>query len=185
MTFRFDDICLNTDVDRLSEMVRVIRRLPKSRIIFAVSPMGHDMHDAPGLERERIFPAMFHVEHDHRVFYKPDWTGVPEPKVLAMADVVAAHGLIHVDHRLLSRKVQELSIVAACALVKSQVFMPPFNKWNEKTREVCSEHGIELMTAFDWKHLKFHAVSCEHENYYVHTHDLSLTEFTSRFAAVL
>lgn len=185
-TFRFDDVSRNTDLNRLHGMVALLRSSPwKCRIIFAVSIAGHNMADAPGLEKERVFPSMFHVESDHRVFYKPDWIGVPEPFVFAWADKIAAHGIVHVDHRLLSKKAQELSILTSCSLLKTDLFVPPFHKWNAKTEKVCTEHGVTLMRANGWKHLKYHMVRPEFDTYYVHTHDLSNDEFAARIGKVL
>jgi len=185
-TFRFDDISRNTDKDRLWAMVDVLRsKVSSCSIIFAVSIAGHEMADAPGLEVERVFPSMFHVESDHRVFYKPDWIGLPDISVLKLADKIAAHGMIHVDHRLLSRKTQELSILTSCSVLKTSLFVPPFHKWNAKTERICTEHGITIMRAHGWRHLKFHNVSRQHTHYYVHTHDLALDAFAARIGKVL
>ncbi len=90
--------------------------------------------------------------------------------------VIASHGLIHVDHRLMGREAQELSIVASCSLVGAKIFVPPFNKWNRDTASVCDEHGIELVKFEDgWRHVRFNAFDPSHDKYYLHTHDTTAT----------
>jgi len=173
-TFRFDDISINTDSDHLSKMVGCIRaKHPQSHLIFAISPC---VFDTGG---ERVFPPILNVESDFRVFYKPTKVGIPGKDVLSLADGVASHGMIHVDHRLLDAGAQELSIVLSCALVGSPVFVPPFHKWNDATARVCIDNQIQLVRRHDrMVHLKYHLVTEDRDYYYLHTHDFgSMEEF--------
>ena len=64
---------------------------------------------------------------------------------------------MHVDHRLLHPAAQEMSIVTSCRLIGADVFIPPFNKWNEYTEEICADRQITLVKFEDgWR-------GCEHE----------------------
>lgn len=183
--FRIDDVSVNTDLGRLENTVGFIRsQVPEAKIMLAISPMVHAI--GPGENKERTFPAMLHVQNDHREFYKVERSGVP--KVGHLADVIAAHGLVHVDHRLMTRSAQELSIVASCSLVGTKTFVPPFHKWNEKTEQVCSEFGIDLIRwNSTWIHLKYHnlkwlGAARAFVSYYFHLHDFKdHEEFCSRF----
>jgi hypothetical protein len=187
-TFRFDDVSLNTDTTKLDKMIRFLRstfRADQLRIILAVSPAVYDMRECEKtLDRERTFPAIFHTDSDFRVFYKMQRVGVPP----CIADYrkegieLAGHGMVHVDHRLLSRSAQELSIVMSCSLIPCDTFIPPFHKWNRKTEEICAEHLIRLVK-YDasWRHLHYHPFNHRTENYYLHTHDFHYQDFCAQF----
>ena len=187
-TFRFDDVSVNTDWHKLDQMVTFLRSTFKAdqlRLIFAVSLAVQDMRDCDkALDRERAFHAILHTESDFRVFYRMTRVGIPVLLDQYRKDEVevAAHGMVHVDHRLLSRGAQELSIVMSCALLNSRVFVPPFHKWNHKTKEICAEHGITLVK-YDrtWRHLRYHKFDYRNPTYYVHTHDFHYQDFCAQF----
>ena len=69
--FRFDDICVNADMEKANEMARILRnKFPNCEILFCISPLVHDMSDTSGVTSERIFPkAIFRFETRRR---KPD-----------------------------------------------------------------------------------------------------------------
>lgn len=190
-TFRFDDISINTDVDKLLAMIKFLQdRFDPDwvDITLAVSPAVCDMGNYPGLEKERVFPKMLHTSSDFREFYKVEKVGIPDfiwglrsnPRF-----TLAAHGMVHVDHRLLSRKAQEMSIVTSCWLVKTHEFVPPFHKWNEKTERACKENGIMLHKFASWhmKHLLYHPFEKTESSYYLHTHDFTFEQFIQRFSS--
>lgn len=164
--FRIDDVSLNTDRLKLSGMVKELRSVhPNCRIMAAVSPCVYD------LQNERTFPELLNRESDFRLFYRVEKLGLPVD-LSALVDDVAAHGMIHVDHRLLHKSAQEVSILMSCSLVGCKVFVPPFHKFNRDTEEICSEHGIQLVKIHDrMTHLKFHPVTPDRNYYYFHTFD--------------
>lgn len=190
-TFRFDDVSVNTDENKLSKMVAFLRSTFKAdqlKIILAVSPAAYEMrHCDKTLERERVFPSIWHTESDYRVFYRMQGLGVP-PIVRTLLKgggiEVAGHGLVHVDHRLMPRAAQELSILMCCSVLECDMFVPPFHKWNKDTEEICAEHMIRLVK-FDrsWRHLVYHTFDYRNPNYYVHTHDFHYQDFCARFPA--
>jgi hypothetical protein len=186
-TFRFDDISINTDIEKLRRMCAFLRKKVRDvRIIMAVSPAVYDMSESENKnDRERVFPAMLHTKSDFTVFYKMQKVGIPEI-VKEWPDIeYASHGMAHVDHRLLSRGAQELSIVMSSALVRTNTFVPPFHKWNEKTVDICNKHKIRLITMeeADWRHLKYHPFDARQTRYYLHTHDLTYDEFSHKFSS--
>lgn len=161
MKFRFDDICINTDMDKAMQIANSIHlRFPGSEIIFAVSPLVHKCND------ERVFPKEYTAMSDYRNFYHPTRLGVPK---IESWITVASHGLIHVDHRLLNHKAQEMSILTSCSLVNSKIFVPPFNKWNGYTDAICTEHGIELVKFEDgWLSMEHNEFKRDHKLWYLH-----------------
>lgn len=169
-TFRIDDVSINTNPVRLSEMVGILRSTYAGcSIVMAVSPCVFKSND------ERVFPSILHREPDFRMFYKSNALGIPY-EMTTMADIVAAHGMAHVDHRLLDKAAQEMSIVMSCSLAGSKIFVPPFHKYDSDTIAVCEEFGIELARLHDgMSHLKFNRVGdCDY--YYFHTHDFATVE---------
>lgn len=174
--FRFDDICVNADMEKANEMARILRKkFPTCEILFCISPLVHDMGDTSGVTSERIFPKIFNAYSDYRKFYEVDYCGCPEiiPEVSR-----ASHGLVHVDHRLLSKEAQELSILVSCSLAKSKIFVPPFNKWNKDTEEICDEAGINLIKFEDgWLCMEYNSFDISHDLWYVHSREFELEEF--------
>jgi len=178
---RFDDICCNTNMDDANAMANfVIESVPNSEVIFCVSPLIHNMsgeNDSNTLQR--IFPKIFNAYSDYRKFYTVDLCGIPK---MTSGVVIASHGLIHVDHRLLHRSAQELSILASCSLVKSNIFVPPFNKWNKDTEIICKENNIELIKFEDgWLSMEHNNYNPKHFLYYLHNREFSYRDFVSWF----
>lgn len=188
-TFRIDDISVNTNPAKLRMMVDFLRSAFKPgalRLILAVSPAVHDMaHCAEALTRERTFPSMLHTESDFTAHYHVKRLGVPDYifEYQKQSDVViAAHGMVHADHRLMSRGAQELSILMSCAVLGANIFVPPFHKWNHKTEAVCKAHGITIVKYdHSWRHLLYHPFDPRTKHYYVHTHDLDYHSFCAKF----
>tara|TARA_R110000744_G_scaffold70039_1_gene141863 strand:+ start:3396 stop:3950 length:555 start_codon:yes stop_codon:yes gene_type:complete len=174
--FRFDDICVNADMDLTIKFAEHIRdRIPSAQVIFCISPLVHDMSSEKGITAERIFPKIFNAHSDYRKFYKVDNCGIP---VFPDWITRAGHGLIHVDHRLLTKEVQELSVMASCSLARASIFVPPFNKWNSNTEEVCKEHGIELVKFEDgWLCCEYNEYNPKHNLWYIHAREFTLKEF--------
>ena len=175
-TFRFDDININEDLEKTIKIASFVKsRIPNAKIIFCISPMVHDMSSEGGKESERIFPKIFNAYSDHRIFYKVDLCGVPP-----VPDWIetAGHGLFHMDHRLLTREGQEMSIVSSCSLSKSSIFVPPFNKWNSDTEKVCKEFGIELVKFEDgWLCCEYNAFTEEQGLWYLQAREFTLEQF--------
>lgn len=184
-TFRFDDVSLNTDPVKLDKMVAYLRDLiiPRDlQIMFVVSPAVHDVAGTD-LEKERTFPSIMHTESDFRVFYMTSKIGIPEVVQRYRSQVqIAAHGMMHVDHRLLHKSAQELSLLMSCSLLNTTLVVMPFNKYNSDTESICTEHKLHLIKySAAWKHLAYHRFDPRHEAYYLHTHDFTLEQFTEKF----
>lgn len=179
--FRFDDISLNTDMKLADAMMEyIISNDPSTEVIYCISPIVFNMSKEKTLERrEAIFPKILHAHSDYREFYKGDFCGMPEISPLV---TTAGHGLIHVDHRLLPEAAQELSILTSCSLAKGEIFVPPFNKWNEITQDICNKHGIELVRFEDgWLSMEHNLYNKEHNLYYCHTRAFTMETWKSWF----
>jgi hypothetical protein len=156
----------------------LLAKFEDSTILLGVSPLVFDMSNASALASERIFPKILNAYSDHRLFYQVQKLGIPgyvEELARDNRVKIASHGLLHVDHRLMDKSAQEVSILTSCSLARSKVFIPPFNKWNEQTEEICAEAGIELIKFEDgWRHLGYNKVDLLlADKYYYHTHDFT------------
>lgn len=185
-TFRIDDVSVNTDEAKLKGMVGLLNEsFPNSIFLLGVSPLVCDMSEHSDKRSERIFPSIFNAHSDHRIFYRVDRCGIPAVvseliKTYGSKVVVAGHGLVHVDHRLLTREVQEFSIVTSCSLIGAKTYIPPFNKWNADTAAICKEFDIDLIKFEDgWRHLGYEPINNNSRNYYFHTHDFDMDKFKS------
>lgn len=174
--FRFDDICINTDMENANGIARtLLEKVNGSEIMYCVSPLVHDMSRETDREtRERIFPSILNAHSDHRLFYNVDKCGLPE---IPSWVKIAAHGLVHVDHRLLHPSVQEISILVSCSLVKTNIFVPPFNKWDKETDRICKEHSIELVKFEDgWLSMEHNKYDASHYKWYVHSRAFNVSK---------
>lgn len=176
MIFRIDDVSVNTNLDHLGRLLDVVRRRGpidgSLTIMLAVSPLVFDVSNDTGLETQRAFPRIISAYSDHRLFYCVQKLGVPDLSRLRPF-TLASHGLIHVDHRLLSPEAQELSILTSCRVLGAQYFVPPFNHWNEHTEVVCGRWQIKLVKFEEgWRHTSFQKLDLRtYDRYYCHTHD--------------
>ena len=168
--FRFDDVCINADNKLISDMTDYLFELfPSCRVLHGVSPA---VQDGCG---ERVFHKILNAYSDYTVFYNVDRIGLPPKHPRAEW---CSHGLIHVDHRLLDPSAQEMSILTSCSLTKSKTFIPPFNKWNVNTANICSKHGIELIKFEDgWLCMEYNKFNRSHKNWYLHAREFTLDRF--------
>lgn len=162
-TFRFDDVCTNSNMLEVELITDFLLSTYDCKIIWAVSPLVHKSESFS----QRVFPKIFTAHSDYRKFYSVDSLGlVPNvPKGV----VLASHGLIHVDHRLLDYYAQEMSILVSCSLVGAKMFVPPFNKWNKDTEKICKDNGIELVKFEDgWLSMEHNPNIEGHKLWYLH-----------------
>jgi len=182
--FRFDDINPNTNFIKLEQLIKIALKWA-NEIWLCYSPFSHDpkskYHEhqkVPNeLEKERIFPSILKALSNYNIFYKVD--KVLDPNILFVLKEkypsikLVSHGLVHVDHRLLSKTAQEMSILITNSLVKSNIFIPPFNHYNKKTEKICKENRI-LLCKFEhgWLHAVYNFFDNNHLKYYVHTFEI-------------
>jgi len=169
MIFRFDDVCINSDMKQHNQVLETIGLCqPDCRFIWAVSPLVESSQK----ELQRIFPKIWNAYSDFRRFYKMDKVGIP--RIPEFVDR-ATHGLIHVDHRLLSREAQEMSILVSSHLVNANIFVPPFNKWNQDTADICADNGIRLVYfEHGWRCMEYEEYDANNQLWYLHARDWSI-----------
>jgi len=167
MLFRFDDISPNTPLDQAAELVMWLKgAVPGCSIMWCISPLAHDCGNEGDIHRERIYPRILNARSDFRSLYRARYAqSIDCPPGIRRA----AHGLWHIDHRLMCRELQEASILTSCSLADCCTFVPPFNKWNQDTATICSEHGIGLIRFEDgWKSMEHEPWDSSHGHWYLH-----------------
>ena len=183
VTFRFDDVCGNTDAVKLTEAVTVIRAyVPEVTILFAWSPVIFERHQLPEDQWERVHPRILTAQSDITAYYRGMDACSPPYLLRKLGVVWAGHGLAHVDHRLLARDAQEMSIVMSCAIARATTFVPPYNKWNTDTIGICKHHGITLVRFEDgWRHVGHNPFHPRQSLYYLHPYDRTPEQLASWF----
>lgn len=177
--FRIDDISINVDQEKVKDIVNsIFKKYPCSTVLLGVSALVSDLSQSKE-NKERIFPEIWNALSDFSMFYCVDKCGLPDKLLIELREkhgekiLTAGHGLIHVDHRLLSEEAQVMSIVSSCSLAKSDIFIPPFNKWNHITEYICEKFKVTLIKfEAGWKHLLYNKVDGP-GLYYFHSHDFS------------
>ena len=185
MIFRFDDVSINTDADKLGTMINIIlMNEPRASVLLAFSPIVFSRLQLGQHHKERVHPSRLTAMSSLYPYYEGHDCGVAEGiRKMLWSDgrvIFAGHGLLHVDHRLLSADAQEMSIVTSTHLARGNrnqplIFVPPYNKWNADTSRICAQHGITFTRFEDgWEHILYNDYNPERcQRYYLHPFDLS------------
>lgn len=160
--FRIDDVSANTDMESLKRMIFCIKESFNARIILGVnlfsrySPGGSVYPDVPFKNKSNSY--FYDVNR-----FRCDFEFIDNDIELA------SHGLFHSDHSKLHRDAQEMSILSSCRFLNSSFFIPPFNRYNETTEDICISHGIKLLKMEDgWKSLEHNEFDLAHTLWYFH-----------------
>lgn len=180
MIFRFDDVCINADMGLIQRMTDwLFETFPECEVIYGISPLVHRMDTEDYIKNQRVFPEILNAQSDYRNFFRVEIAGIPafDGRVKR-----AGHGLVHVDHRLLTMSAQELSIIASCSLVRATMFIPPFNKWNSDTVKVCLQNNIHLVKFEDgWKSMEYNKYNTDDKLWYLHAREWTFEKFIAWF----
>ncbi len=84
-------------------------------------------------------------------------------------DVIASHGLFHLDHSQIHYDAQLMSILSSCRYLETDIFVPPFNRYNEDTVEICRKYNISLIKPSEWRSLETHSFDSNHKKWYFHS----------------
>ncbi len=174
--FRFDDICINSNMEEANHMAStILEKHPDATVLYCISPCVNNMESPDRITSQRIFPKIYNAYSDYRIFYRLEKIGLPTvPEYVTKA----SHGLVHVDHRLLEYAAQEMSILVSCSLSQSKIFVPPFNKWNKDTEKICTENGVELVKFEDgWLCAEYNDYDEEHQLWYLHHREFTPESF--------
>lgn len=165
--FRNDDVNPNTDFIELAKIYQTIREyFPGARILQAVTIFGN--YKGIKGQGEVYQDDVPFKDNPNNWFYYVN--AQLDQKFPRFKDIeIASHGLLHSDHTKLSHDAQEMSIVTSCNILNSKIFVPPFNKWNEDTDDICLRNEIILVKSKNWKNLEYEEFNKNHRLWYFHS----------------
>lgn len=168
MIFRNDDINPNTNLVHIREIYDKINSIhPGSRIISGVTLFSR------GGIKGSVYDDIPFKDKPMKWLYDVD-------SVISNIDKIpgeiASHGMLHVDHSRLSKDAQEMSILTSCHYLKTKLFIPPFNRFNSVTEEICMENEIILIGGENWKSFEFQKFNPDHKFWYFHSWRFTINE---------
>lgn len=164
--FRCDDVVNFSSIKYLEE-IRIflqkrfggpsgeqMRFMPAISLFGRRNPRGSVYPDVPFKDK----PFSYFMDVDS-FFQRLRW---PEA-------TIASHGLYHVDHTKLSKDALEMSIVGSCRYLRTRIFVPPFNRYNDAAVKVCDENGLHLVRFEEgWRSLEHETFDPAHKLWYFH-----------------
>lgn len=169
LIFRNDDVSGTTDIQRMLSTYDAIRDVfPESEIWSAVSVLSK------GNPIGSVYPGVPFKDKEQKWFYDVD-RGFDFDFLSCMeSSKVVSHGLLHFDHSKASYDSQEMSILTSCNLLKTNIFVPPFNRFNLDTEIICKDNNIFLVGKDEkWLNLETNKFNPEHKNWYFHSWRIS------------
>lgn len=167
MIIRFDDVCSRTNEDKLKELMSECSK--HGEIWLSVNLFSKKSSE------ESVYPDVPFKDKEPRYFYDVDefYKFLPMTHLAGVRICddyrVVSHGLIHCDHTRISRDAQEMSIVTSCNALGTNIFIPPFNRWNQDTEDICLENGISILKLSDgWKSMELNDFDPSHDLWYLH-----------------
>lgn len=169
LIFRNDDVNENTDIIQLYGMYSHLRALyPDAKIISGITVLSRSN------KKGSVYGNVPFKDNPVSWFYDVDlaWKG------FGLVSDIASHGLLHIDHSKAVKEVQEMSILTSCNLLKTRAFIPPFNRWNSETLNICIKNDIELIgLGGKWKSLEFEPFDPNHKYWYFHSWRFNIESF--------
>ena len=162
IVFRNDDVSASTNVERMSDGYEVIREFfPEAEIWSAVSLFCKENKIGS------VYPGVPFKDKPQKWFYGVDGFVTMKHDVKHR---VVSHGLLHIDHSKASYDVQEMSIITSCNYLKTNIFVPPFNRFNLDTEIICKDNNIFLVGKEEnWINLESNIFNPNHKYHYYHS----------------
>lgn len=164
LVFRNDDVTSNTDLDKLEALYDVIRDIfPYADIISCIT-LFSKKNNKGSVYSEVPFknkPTNWFYKTNQFINFNLD--KLPQSRI-------ASHGLYHIDHSNVSYQTQEMSILGSCRYLNTNIFVPPFNRSNDDTVNICLDNSIELWSLNQgWKNIEYEPFDMNHRLWYFHS----------------
>lgn len=161
LIIRNDDVNFNTSPFKLGEIYGAIHKiLPNAEIWSCITVFGG--RNSKGA----VYGDLPLKYKDTNWFYKNADCVVSDYRHPLYK--VASHGLFHIDHSKVSRETQEMSILGSCAYLKTNKFLPPFNKFNQDTIDICFDNKIQFISQ-GWLSMEHNPFDGDHNLWYMHS----------------
>lgn len=161
MIFRTDDISMNTDFGALKTMHEILAgSFPSSKIWSCVNILAKENG------RGSVYPQPPFKDKPMDFFFDVNL-------IMAQINVgrtkLVSHGFWHFDHSKAGIELQEASIVTSCRFLRTNIFVPPFNRYNADTVEVCRRNVINLVRPEEgWRSMEHNDFDPSHHRWYWH-----------------
>ncbi len=169
LIFRNDDVNPSTDFSQLKEMYDFLKT--QGQVMSGVNLYGKK--NTLG----SVYPDVPFKYKPMDYFFDVDSYLDVKGKDLGL---IASHGLFHFNHASVSRDYQEASIKMSCKKLSTKLFIPPFNKLNQDTKDICRDSGIMIMSGEKWKSLEFNDFNPDHKYWYFHSWRYSVNQLKEK-----
>lgn len=167
MIFRHDDVSPSTDFIKLRKMHDFLRsEFPGCEIWNCINMLGR-LNIAGS-----VYPDLPLKHRTKEYFYDID-AFIKDGYIFDLrqreGEKIASHGLLHMDHSQLEVETQKLSILSSCKYLKTDIFVPPFNKFSRETQYICDRYNIRMAKPLDgWKSLETSVFDNNHGLWFFH-----------------
>jgi len=140
--FRNDDVNPNSDFKAIRKMYdTILQYFPNAEIYSCVNLFSQETSEG------NVYPPTKKLAKDRDYFLV---NKMFDFKSLKYLERIVSHGMWHLDHKHCNNELQKYSIVSSCRILKTNLFVPPFWRYNQDTRDICSEYGIKLWVDTTW-----------------------------------
>lgn len=175
MIFRNDDVTVNSDKKKLAGIYGAIHNLfPDAEIWSGITLFAQNNF------KGSVYLDTPFKDKDIKWFYKNADSFMYDYRHPLYK--VVSHGLYHIDHSNVSRETQEMSIIGSCSFLKTDIFVPPFNRFNQDTLDICFDNDIKIKTE-GWKSLEHNDFDSRHKFWYFHSWKYTVNQLKDKINA--
>lgn len=175
LVFRDDDISFNTDKKKINSIYGIIHSIFPNAEVWVGITLFSENNSKGSVYLETPFK-----DREINWFYKKADSFMDNYRHPLCKTV--SHGLYHVDHSKLSRETQEMSIIGSCSYLKTNIFVPPFNRFNQDTLDICFDNGIQIKNE-GWKSLEHNDFDFSHKYWYFHSWRFTINQLKDKLSA--
>lgn len=161
MIIRVDDVCANTDFKDLNRCADLLHAELGAEIWYCVNLFSKSSGDGA------VYPGVPLRGKNIKFFYDVDLFCNVTYDIPSHVKLVS-HGLLHSEHGNMPDGAQELSILTSCNYLKTNIFVPPFMSFDEKTKRICEKNKISLIDGKGWKSMESLEYRDGHDRWYFH-----------------
>lgn len=162
LIIRNDDVNPNTQQGDLADIYSTIHSIFPNVEIWSAVTVFSDFNT-----KGSVYADVPFKNKDINWFYKNVSAAVINYHLPTYLKIVS-HGLFHIDHSATSRGTQEMSILGSCAYLNTNIFVPPFNRYNQDTIDICFDNDIEIRID-GWLSMEHNPFDITHRMWYMHS----------------
>ena len=174
IVFRNDDVNPNSSISDILEMYATIKEFfPDAEIYSCVTLFAQTSDNGSAYQEIPIGRIDFPIVD--KMF---DLSSLPK------LEHIVSHGVWHLDHRAAMRELAEYSIVSSCSILNTDIFIPPFWRWNTDVEKICRDNSIKLWTEHDWVNIERNELTSKDDHYLFHSWTFTPAQFRERLQSI-